>query len=79
MLRLKEILKEQNKTQKWLSEELGITFSALKLRKKNPTYNSIKQMADVLGVTVHQLLEAPKGYSHFYDDVTGKWLGLREK
>jgi len=78
MLRIKKILKDRKKSQQWLAKQMGITYSGLKLRYKNPTYNSIKEIADVLDITVIELLEAPQGFSHFYHEITGEYLGVRK-
>ena len=41
--------------------------------------NRIKEIAKILNCPVQELLPAPEGYAHFYDDKTGEWLGIRKK
>ena len=45
------------------------------------TFGSCNKVAlgYVLNCSVQELLPAPQGYSHFYDDKTGEWLGIRKK
>ena len=57
-LRIKEILKEQGKQQKWLAEQLEITEPGLWLitpEKVNVPLRRLQQIADILGVSVVEL------------------------
>ena len=38
-----------------------------------------EEIAKILNCPVQELLPAPEGYAHFYDDKTGEWLGIRKK
>ena len=58
-IHLKDILKEQKKTAKWLAGELGVTEVAISniVRGKNyPTYDLLDKMASVLNVNISTLL-----------------------
>lgn len=56
-LRVKEILKQQGHTQKWLAEQMGITPIALNkiLRRDRPTFDNLKAIASALGVAIPEL------------------------
>ena len=77
MDRLKKVLKQRGKTQKWLASEIGISQQALQLRAKNPTYNSMREISDIIGCEIHELFETSEEYSHWYED--SSWLGIRKK
>lgn len=56
MLRIKEILKEQGKTQIDLANDLSVTPIGLnKIINGNPTLETLKKIADVLKVELHEL------------------------
>lgn len=78
-LRIKELIKKSNKEQKEMAKELGISYNAFYNRLDRPNLKSLEDFARVLNCTAHELLEAPEGYAHFYDDRTGEWLGIRKK
>ena len=57
-LRIKEILKEQGRHNKWLAEQLGITEPGLWLiltEKVNVPLRRLEQIAEILGVSVVEL------------------------
>lgn len=57
-LRIKEILKEQGKQNKWLAEQLEITEPGLWLimtEKVNVPLRRLEQIANILGVSVVEL------------------------
>lgn len=61
MLRIKEILKEQGKTQIDLANDLSVTPIGLnKIIKGNPTLETLKKIADVLKVEMHELFTGDK-------------------
>lgn len=76
---IKERLARSKKTQAFVAEHIGITYNALYARLKSPTLSTLVEVAEAIDCNVHELLEAGEGYSHFYDDVTGEWLGIRKK
>ena len=56
---LKELRQERNMTQKQLSAKLGVTDSSIRdweLRGRQPSYETLCEIAKILGVTVGQLL-----------------------
>lgn len=56
-LRIKEILKQQGHTQKWLAEQMRITPIALNkiLKRDRPTFDNLEAIASALGVTIPEL------------------------
>lgn len=65
MLRIKEILKNKNITQEELAKNIGVTRSSfIKTINGNPTLDTLKKIADALGVTVPELF-APQSESDF--------------
>lgn len=79
-LRIKEVAKLQGMDLQTLSKKLGITYQALNARMVgNPSIKVLQEIADVLEVTVFEIIAADDKYSHFYDDKTSEWLGIRKK
>ncbi len=77
-LRIKEVAKKKGFSLQELSKNLGITYQALNARMVgNPSIKVLKEISDVLTCDLHELIETSEGYSHFYDDKTGEWLGIR--
>ena len=56
-LRIKEILKQQGHTQKWLAEQMGITPIALNkiLTRDKPNFDNVVALSKALGVTKAEL------------------------
>lgn len=76
VLRVQEIVKKQGKDMDWLADKLGIARPSLYSSIKTGKIKTIEKIANVLNVPVHELIEAPKGYGHFY--VEGEWHGIRK-
>lgn len=60
MNRIRIILAEQNRTNKWLAEKIGIsatTVSRWVQNKNQPTLNKLVEVAKLLNVDVKDLLE----------------------
>ena len=56
--RIKEILKEQAKTQKWLAEKMEVAeISLSKSINGNPTFDTLERIAFALGVPITDLFE----------------------
>ncbi|SDM16855.1 helix-turn-helix transcriptional regulator [Bacillus sp. OK048] len=56
--RLKEIMKEQGRSQKWLSEKVGVsmtTISSLKKEKSLPSLPLALRIAKTLGKTIEDI------------------------
>lgn len=56
--KLEDILKDQGRTQKWLSEKVGVgmrTISEIKQGKRLPTLPVALRIAKVLGVAVEDI------------------------
>ncbi len=77
VLRVQEIVDKQGQTMEWLAGKLNITRPSLYSRLKTGKIKAIEEIANVLNVPIHELIEAPKGYGHFYVD--GEWHGIRKK
>lgn len=63
MNRIKAVLREQGRTQKWLSEKLGISPASLSLyanHQVSVTLETLNAIAEILDVDVHELIENTK-------------------
>lgn len=63
MNRIKVVLKEQGRSQKWLSERLGISPASLSLYINNHVsikLETLTSIASFLDVDVHELIENTK-------------------
>lgn len=61
--RIKEVLVNKNKSQKWLSHELGRSANAIALmcnNKTQPHLNDLKKIAELLDVDIRELLVPTK-------------------
>lgn len=76
VLRVQEIVKKQGKDMDWLADKLGIARPSLYSRLKTGKIKSIEEIANILNVPIHELIECPEGYSHFYHE--GEWHGIRK-
>lgn len=59
MNRIKDVLKEQGRSQKWLSEKLGISTASLSLYANNqisPKLDTLAEIAKWLDVDIHDLI-----------------------
>jgi len=64
MNKIKHILKQQGRTQIWLSEQLKlskVTVANYCNNKAQPKVDRLYDIADVLGVDIKDLLESNKG------------------
>ena len=64
MNRIKEILKEQGRTQTWLAEQIGKSYVVVTNYCNNNTQPSVpvlRQIAEVLDIDVRELLVSTKG------------------
>lgn len=79
-LRIKEVCKELGIQMQFVAEGSNVTksyLSRIESGSVTPNMKKLQNIADVMGVPVHRLIVAPKGYGHFYiDDV---WEGIRKK
>lgn len=78
-LRIKEVVKNKGFLLEGVANKLGISYVALYKRLNTPKLSTLEEIATILNCPVQELLEAPEGYAHFYDDKTGEWLGIRKK
>lgn len=78
--RIKEIAKNKGYTLDDIAKKMGIIYNALYQRLSvSPKLSTLEEIAQILNCPIQELLEAPEGYAHFYDDKTGEWLGIRKK
>lgn len=78
--RIKEIAKRKGYTLDDIAKKMGIIYNALYQRLSvSPKLSTLEEISNIIGCSLHELLEAPEGYSHFYDEKTGEWLGIRKK
>lgn len=78
-LRVKEVAKRKNIGMVELAKMLNKSYNALYNRLDNPTLKSLQEIANVLDCEIIELIECGSDYSHFYDEKTGKYLGVRQK
>jgi lambda repressor-like predicted transcriptional regulator len=76
VLRIQEIVRKQGKDMDWLSKQLDIARPSLYSRLKTGKIKTLEDIANILNVPVHELIECPEGYAHFYHE--GKWHGIRK-
>ena len=63
MNRIKEILKDQGRTQTWLTEKIGKSYVVVTNycnNKSQPSIPTLRKIANVLEVDVRELLESTK-------------------
>lgn len=63
MNRIKEVLKEQGRTQTWLAEQIGKSYVVVTNycnNNKQPSVPVLRSIADVLDVDVRELLVSTK-------------------
>ncbi|SDE16225.1 helix-turn-helix domain-containing protein [Riemerella columbipharyngis] len=77
--RIKEVAKMKGYSLQELSTMIGITYTSFFRRIQNPKLSSLQEIAKALECQIAELLPAGNGFSHFYDDQTGEWLGIRRK
>ena len=58
MNKIKEVLESQGRTQKWVSENLGVSRNTVSLwvKGKDPSVKKLYQIAELLDVEVSELL-----------------------
>ena len=78
-LRIKEIAKKRGLSLDDVAKSLNITYPSLFRRFNAPKLSTLEEIAVVLNSSVAELLEAPEGFMHLYDDKTGEWLGIIPK
>lgn len=76
VLRVQEIVKKQGHNMDWLADKLKISRPSLYSRIETGKIKVIEEIANILKVPVHELIEAPDGYGHFY--VNDQWEGIRK-
>lgn len=57
--RIKEVLKEQGKSQYWLAQQTGITYNSINsyvLLKVEPSLTNLFRIAEALGVSARELI-----------------------
>lgn len=75
-LRVKEVCKRKGMTLNELAEALQISRQALsKSITNNPTIDRIQQIADILGVSIFELISADDKTYHSYTE-NNEWKGV---
>lgn len=78
--RIKKIAQKKGYTLDDIANKMGIIYNALYQRLSvSPKLSTLEEIAGILECSIHELIEAPEGFAHFYDDKTGEWLGIRKK
>ncbi|WP_255318239.1 helix-turn-helix domain-containing protein [Capnocytophaga canis] len=75
-LKVKEVAKKKGVALEDIAKKIGITYTSLYRRIDNPKLSTLEEIASILNCGVAELLEAPEGFMHLYDDKTGEWLGI---
>jgi transcriptional regulator with XRE-family HTH domain len=60
MNRIKEVLKDQGRTQTWLAEKIGKSYVVVTNycnNKSQPSLSTLKKIANILDVDIRELLE----------------------
>lgn len=58
---------------------MGIIYNALYQRLSvSPKISTLEEIAKILNCPIQELLEAPEGFTHIYND-KGEWLGIMKK
>ncbi len=81
-LLIKEVAKRKGFTMRQIAKKLNINYQTLthyNIGFRTPTLGKLEEIAEVLNCEIHELVETSENYSHFYDDKTGGWLGIRKK
>ena len=81
-LRIKEVANRNNTSLSELAKKINIdktTLSRYNTGTVIPPLNKLQLIADFFKCEVSELLPVSPGFSHFYDDKTGEWLGIRKK
>lgn len=77
-LRIKEVCRAKKIGMQELADKLGISRQALHKRMNNNiTVDSLKAIADAVGVDPIEFIVPGSDFAHFYD--SGEWLGIRKK
>lgn len=58
---------------------IGVQYQTLNKNLKAGSYDTAKRISEATGIHFFELIEAPKGFMHLYDDKTGEWLGIIPK
>lgn len=78
--RIKEVAKFYGVTIQSIADSLGVSRQALhKQMKGNPSIAMLESIADAIGCNVIELMSTNSAYSHFYDQNSKEWLGIRKK
>lgn len=79
-LRIEDVLKRKGKDIQYVADKLHVTYNAVYLRiKGNMRIDKLSEIAGALETETAELIELGSEFSHFYDDKTGEWLGIRKK
>ena len=78
-LRIKEVAKRNGLKIKDVAERVGKRpeyITNINKGRINTTIDLLQRIADAIEVPVHELIQLPEGYGHFYVD--GVWQGIRK-
>lgn len=78
---IRETAKRKKLSLRGIAERMGVTPQALDnfLKSESLTTNTLEKIASAMEVDVHELIGTGDDHSHFYDQSTGDWLGIRRK
>lgn len=80
MLIIKQVCKKKGIKLYELAEQLGITYGALhkSIKEESLTFNRLVEIARILTVDVHELVQCSNGFKHIYDN-ENIWYGITQK
>lgn len=75
-----KILKNKGYKLSEVAESIGVQYQTLyKSLKTSNSYETLNRIAEATKINFIEFLVPPVGYDHFYDTITGEWLGIRKK
>ncbi len=81
-LLIKEVAKKKGISMRQIAKELNTNYQTLthyNIGFRTPVLGKLQEIANILNCEIHELIETGDKFSHFYDDKTGEWLGIRKK
>ena len=58
---------------------IGVQYQTINKNLNNGSFETVLKIAQATKINFFELLLPPAGYTHFYDEQSGEWLGIRKK
>ncbi|WP_312394785.1 hypothetical protein [Chryseobacterium sp.] len=62
-----------------LAAKMGVSYPVFSKKLNVGTLATLKEIEQFTGITTIELQNAPPGFFHYYDPVTGEWGGIWKK